>query len=70
MSPEQALALVVDDSQVNRKVLARHLASLDIVYGRERWWVGDHKDAFYWPPMALGNTLYAAASRGLMAFER
>jgi adenylate cyclase len=30
MSPGQALALVVDDSQVNRKVLARHLASLDI----------------------------------------
>jgi adenylate cyclase len=31
VSPEQAVALVVDDSQVNRKVLARHLASLDIV---------------------------------------
>ena len=31
MSPGQAVALVVDDSQVNRKVLARHLASLDIV---------------------------------------
>jgi class 3 adenylate cyclase len=30
MSPGQAVALVVDDSQVNRKVLARHLASLDI----------------------------------------
>jgi DNA-binding response OmpR family regulator len=30
MSPSQAVALVVDDSQVNRKVLARHLASLDI----------------------------------------
>jgi adenylate cyclase len=30
MSPAQAIALVVDDSAVNRKVLARHLASLDI----------------------------------------
>jgi len=30
MSPGQAIALVVDDSAVNRKVLARHLASLDI----------------------------------------
>jgi len=30
MSPGQALALVVDDSAVNRKVLARHLASLAI----------------------------------------
>ncbi len=30
MSPGQAVALVVDDSQVNRKVLARHLGSLDI----------------------------------------
>jgi adenylate cyclase len=30
MSPAQAVALVVDDSQVNRKVLARYLASLDI----------------------------------------
>jgi class 3 adenylate cyclase len=30
MSASRALALVVDDSAVNRKVLARHLASLDI----------------------------------------
>jgi adenylate cyclase len=30
MSPGQAVALVVDDSPVNRKVLARHLASLGI----------------------------------------
>jgi adenylate cyclase len=30
MSPGQAVALVVDDSQVNRKVLARHLGSVDI----------------------------------------
>ena len=30
MSPAQAVALVVDDSPVNRKLLTRHLASLDI----------------------------------------
>jgi class 3 adenylate cyclase len=30
MSPSRAVALVVDDSVVNRKVLARHLESLDI----------------------------------------
>jgi class 3 adenylate cyclase len=30
MSPSRQVALVVDDSAVNRKVLARHLASLDI----------------------------------------
>jgi adenylate cyclase len=30
MSPAQAVALIVDDSAVNRKVLARHLESLDI----------------------------------------
>ena len=30
MSPGRAVALVVDDSSVNRKVLARHLATLDI----------------------------------------
>src|SRR6185437_16566037 len=30
MSPGQAVALVVDDSAVNRKVLSRHLATLDI----------------------------------------
>jgi adenylate cyclase len=30
MSPAHAVALIVDDSQVNRKVLARHLESLDI----------------------------------------
>ena len=30
MSPERAVALVVDDSLVNRKVLARHLETLDI----------------------------------------
>ena len=30
MSPAQAVALVVDDSAVNRKVLSRHLGSLDI----------------------------------------
>jgi len=30
MSPGAAVALVVDDSAVNRKVLSRHLASLDI----------------------------------------
>ena len=40
MTPAQAIALIVDDSAVNRKVLARHLASLDIasreaVNGRE-----------------------------------
>ena len=31
MSATQAVALVVDDSAVNRKVLARHLERLDIV---------------------------------------
>ncbi|TME12499.1 MAG: adenylate/guanylate cyclase domain-containing response regulator [Chloroflexi bacterium] len=30
MSPSRAVALIVDDSAVNRKVLARHLESLDI----------------------------------------
>ena len=30
MSPSRALALIVDDSAVNRKVLARHLESLEI----------------------------------------
>jgi adenylate cyclase len=30
MSPSRAVALIVDDSVVNRKVLARHLESLDI----------------------------------------
>jgi adenylate cyclase len=30
MSPSQAVALIVDDSAVNRKVLARHLESLDM----------------------------------------